>query len=127
MVAKLVLTVIAGFFVANFAAAQSASSQHRTAKMDRHFSYTDTDGNGFIGRDEAAHYPALMKHFGVIDSNKDGKLSKEEMQAYRLGTRSKQRAATAARKAKPAEDHSDDDAVTKADADDASATHRKNY
>lgn len=126
MVAKLVLTVIAGFLVTGFAFAQSGSSQSSTAKMDRHFSYTDTNGDRFIGRDEAAHYPALMKDFNAIDSNKDGKLSREEMQSYRLGTHAKQRTANAGRKPKAAE-NDNDDTVTKADADDTNPPSRKNF
>jgi Ca2+-binding EF-hand superfamily protein len=126
MYAKLVLTVVASLLVTSFATAQSNISQDRTTKMERHFSYTDTNGDGFIGRDEAAHYPALIRHFSVIDFSKDGKLSREEMQAYRLGTHGKQRAASVSPKSKAAESDSDG-ALTKADADDAHSAPRKNF
>lgn len=125
MVARLVLTVIAGFFVTSFATAQSGASQDRNAKADRHFSYTDTNGDGYIGREEASLYPALTKHFHVIDSNKDGKLSRDEMQAYRNGTYSRQRAANATRKSGGHENHGDD-GLTRADAEDVNASSRKN-
>ena len=126
MVAKLVLAVIVGFLVTGFTFAQSGSSPSRTAKMDRHFSYTDTNGDEFIGRAEAALYPALVKDFNAIDFNKDGKLSRQEMQAYRLGTYRTQRAANAGRKPKVAE-NDNDDTVTKADAEGANPTSRKNF
>jgi Ca2+-binding EF-hand superfamily protein len=124
----LALTVIAGFLVASVALAQSksSSSQDRSAKIDRHFAYTDKNGDGVIGRDEAARYPALVKHFGVIDSNKDGKLSKEEMRAYTLGTHGRQRAANAGRKSRASEDDGNG-ALTKADPDDGSAALHKNF
>ena len=42
----------------------------------------DADKDGFITRAEAdARAPRLAKHFDEIDTNKDGKLSREEMQA----------------------------------------------
>lgn len=117
MYAKLVSSVIAGLLVTNFAFAQSNLSQERTAKMDRHFSYTDTNSDGAIERAEAANFPALMKHFSVIDSDKNGTLSKQEMQAYRLGTHRKQRPATAEKKPGGTENNSG--ALTKADTDTA--------
>jgi hypothetical protein len=125
MVARLVLTVIAGFFVTSFAVAQSGAPQDRNAKADRHFSYTDTNSDGYIGREEASLYPALMKHFHVIESNKDGKLDKDEMQAYRNGTYSRKRAASAARKSGSPENHGDD-GLTRADAENVITASRKN-
>lgn len=122
MVARLAMVAIAGFLAAGAALAQSNSSQDRMAKMDRHFSYTDKNSDGYIARDEAAHYPALIKYFGVIDSNSDKKLSRGEMQAYRLGTHKKSRASNSAQ-TKMAEDEGDSP-LTKSDADD-STSHRK--
>ena len=127
MYARLALTAIAGLLVAGVAFAQSNVSQDRAAKMDRHFSFTDKDGDGFISRDEASQYPALIKHFGVIDSDKDGKLSRDEMQAYRLGKHDKQRTANAQRKPRTSGDDQDDGALTKADADDRVTGTSKNF
>lgn len=125
MQAGLAVTFIACLLAAGVAVAQPSSFEDRAAKMDRHFSYTDKNADGFIGRDEAGRYPALMRHFGVIDTNKDGKLSKDEMQAYRLGTHSPQRAANSEKKFKPAEN--DDRPITKADADAGNAEPRTNF
>ncbi len=47
------------------------------------FKMLDADGNGSISRAEAAKHPRLTKHFDQIDTNKDGSLSKEELQAFR--------------------------------------------
>jgi len=113
---RLALTAIASFCMASVALAQSNVSQDRTAKMDRHFAYTDKNADGFIARDEAARYPALLKHFGKIDFDNDGKLSREEMQAYRLGKQGKQRTAKAVPR-KATEENGG--ALTKADAEDS--------
>jgi Ca2+-binding EF-hand superfamily protein len=128
MHAQMALAAIAGFLFASLSFAQSASyvSQDRAAKMDRHFAYTDKNGNGFIGRDEATRYPVLIKHFNIIDSNEDGNLSREEMQVYRLGTPRKQRKARPEQKVTAAENNGND-ALTKADDSDASPGQRKNF
>ena len=121
------MTAIAGVFIAGIAFAQSNVSEDRAAKMDRHFSFTDKDGDGFISRDEASQYPALIKHFGIIDSDKDGKLSREEMQAYRLGKHGKQRTANAQRKPRASGHDQGDGTLTKADADDGATGAPKNF
>jgi len=43
----------------------------------------DTDGDGRISRAEAAASPKLAEHFDRIDTNKDGYLSAEDLQAAR--------------------------------------------
>jgi EF-hand domain pair len=43
----------------------------------------DTNNNQLISREEAKARPRLEKHFDAIDSNKDGQLSREELQAFR--------------------------------------------
>jgi Ca2+-binding EF-hand superfamily protein len=90
MAAKLTLSITAGLLWAGIAIAQSGD---RAAKMDRHFSYTDKDGSGFIEHREVVPYPVLVKHFSMIDANNDGKLSKTELQDYRLGKPQKAHAA----------------------------------
>ncbi|MBX3714013.1 MAG: hypothetical protein KF800_18780 [Lysobacter sp.] len=43
----------------------------------------DTDGDQRVSRQEAAQWPRLTEKFAAIDGNKDGYLSREELQSYR--------------------------------------------
>ncbi len=52
-------------------------------KRAEHVKKIDTHGHGLISREEAKGHPRLEKHFDATDTNKDGKLSREEMQAAR--------------------------------------------
>lgn len=124
MNSKWALTVLIGCCAAGVTYAQSNPSQGRSAKMDRHFSYTDTNGNGVIEHQEAARFPVLVKHFHLIDSNEDKKISKDEMQAYRMG-RSAKRAAKAARASDAPATH--DSTLTKAQTADSESAPRKNF
>ena len=47
-------------------------------KVDRHFSLLDTDGDGKISKVEAAAHPPLSRHFRAMDKNKDGGISAVE-------------------------------------------------
>ncbi|MCX8005783.1 MAG: hypothetical protein N2688_12660, partial [Burkholderiaceae bacterium] len=47
------------------------------------FARLDTNGDGFIDRNEAASRPRLAQQFDAIDSNRDGRLSKDELRAWR--------------------------------------------
>ena len=62
---------------AAFAAGESAPNARAAAAK------LDTDGDKRISRAEAAARPGLAKHFDDIDSNRDGYITHEEMQAYR--------------------------------------------
>jgi Ca2+-binding EF-hand superfamily protein len=53
----------------------------RTKMKDAIFAYIDTDGDGRISREEAARFPRLALRFDQIDANKDGYLTKAELQA----------------------------------------------
>jgi len=56
----------------------------RQAKAAERFRHADTDGDGAISRAEAEkNAPRLAKKFELIDANKDGKLTQEELRAYR--------------------------------------------
>jgi hypothetical protein len=58
--------------------------QEHQARADEHFKKTDADGNGSLSRAEAEKgMPHLARHFDVIDNNKDGQLSREELSAAR--------------------------------------------
>lgn len=53
----------------------------------RHAMKVDTDGDGVVTREEAASFPRLASSFDQIDTNKDGKLGADEMQAWRAQMR----------------------------------------
>ena len=68
---------------------KKARRSERQAKAAERFKHADTDGDGAISRAEAEqHAPRLAKRFGQIDSNKDGKLTQDELRAYRESKRS---------------------------------------
>ena len=69
---------------------KKAHKGERQAKAAERFKHADTDGDGAISRAEAEkHAPRLVKKFDQIDSNKDGKLTQEELRAYREAKRSR--------------------------------------
>jgi Ca2+-binding EF-hand superfamily protein len=108
MQVKLITSLVAGLVVAGAAFAQSTTAPSgstpgatapQTAPADkaarpRHehgpaLEQLDKDKDGFISKAEAAGNPMLTKHFDAIDSNKDGKLSKDELQAAHQAMRDK--------------------------------------
>jgi Ca2+-binding EF-hand superfamily protein len=69
---------------------KKAHKSERQAKAAERFRHADTDGDGAISRAEAEkHAPRLAKKFDQIDSNKDGKLTQDELRAYREARRSR--------------------------------------
>lgn len=56
---------------------KAAAQAHKGEMMDK----LDTDGDGFISKDEAAKFPRLAAAFDKLDTNHDGKLSPEELAA----------------------------------------------
>lgn len=115
MQVKLISGMVAGLFIAGVAIAQSTApasgvnttSAAPTAPADkmarphhghghghehgRHLDQLDKDKDGSISKAEAAGHPMLSSGFATIDGNKDGKLSKEELQASHKAMRSKHR------------------------------------
>jgi Ca2+-binding EF-hand superfamily protein len=69
---------------------KKAHRAERQAKAAERFKHADADGDGAISRAEAEkHAPRLAKKFDQIDSNKDGKLTQDELRAYRETKRSR--------------------------------------
>lgn len=59
-----------------------------SAPAPRPFEELDANGDGSIGKDEAAVDPALTQAFGTLDQDADGKLTPAEYGAYRPTQRS---------------------------------------
>lgn len=53
------------------------------APVPRPFEELDANGDGNIGKDEAAVDPALTQAFGTLDQDADGKLAQAEYAAYK--------------------------------------------
>ncbi|HEX2531299.1 MAG TPA: EF-hand domain-containing protein [Burkholderiaceae bacterium] len=53
------------------------------AGFNRHFAQLDRDHDGFLSREEAAGSKWLYKRFDRIDADRDNRLSKNELLAYR--------------------------------------------
>jgi Ca2+-binding EF-hand superfamily protein len=69
---------------------KKAHRGERQARAAERFKHADTDGDGAISRAEAEkHAPRLARKFDQIDSNKDGKLTQDELRAYREARRSR--------------------------------------
>ena len=63
---------------------RKAHRGERKAKTAERFKHADANGDGAISRAEAEkHAPRLAKKFDQIDLNKDGKLTPDELRAYR--------------------------------------------
>jgi len=60
----------------------------RQAKAADRFRHADADGDGAISRAEAEkHAPRLARKFDRIDRDQDGKLTQDELRAYREARR----------------------------------------
>jgi Ca2+-binding EF-hand superfamily protein len=90
MKSTLLSTLVAGLFMTSAAFAQTSPAASATPDratmmqqhFDQHFAKSDKNGDGFIDHNEAAGNKRLSEHFDEIDTNKDGKLSKDELKAH---------------------------------------------
>lgn len=65
----------------------------KNARLAEQFRRADADGNGMLSRAEAERAaPLLAKQFDAIDANRDGRISAEEIRAFRRAGRSERRA-----------------------------------
>ncbi len=72
----IVLAVLAALGTGSVFAAQTPAPADATATPPAKL---DKNGDGFIDRSEAAANPRLAEHFDQLDTNKDGKLSRDEL------------------------------------------------
>lgn len=82
-----------------------------------HLAKLDKDGDGAISREEAASSKYLAKRFDEIDTNKDGKIDRNEMKAHHEAMMAKRREMMAERFRKA--DRDGDGALSLAEAQDA--------
>ncbi len=75
---QLLVLALATTAVSGLALAQSAPPPPASPLMK-----ADANGDGVITREEAAKYPRLAARFDALDKNKDGKLSADELPAWR--------------------------------------------
>lgn len=52
------------------------------AALPKHTAKLDTNGDGFVSREEAQASKHMAAHFNEADTDRDGRLSAAEMQAY---------------------------------------------
>lgn len=94
MKAKSIFLALTGLFIAAGASAQPTSAPPDHAPTPhQHRATLDKDGDGAVSREEAQDKKRLSAHFDAIDGNKDGKLSKEEMQTFHAAMHKKHKAA----------------------------------
>lgn len=74
----LALTALAVASAATLVIAAPEGAKHRGAMIER-LRAADTNGDGFLSRDEAAALPRIAKRFDAIDANKDGQVAFDEL------------------------------------------------
>ncbi|HEY8099695.1 MAG TPA: EF-hand domain-containing protein [Burkholderiaceae bacterium] len=70
---------------AHFAASHEKRHE-KHEKFEEKFKAADKDGDGALSKEEAqaANMPHLLKDFDAIDTNKDGKLTPDELHAFMM-------------------------------------------
>jgi len=77
----------AGLSAAAFAQSATGNAPTDSTRPSAHAMRMDANGDGVITRDEASKFPRLAAGFDQIDASKDGKLSADEMKAWRMQQR----------------------------------------
>jgi hypothetical protein len=67
---------------AGIALALSLAGTARAATGSAAFQALDTNRDGLLGRDELQAHPRLLRNFDAIDANHDGLISDDELQAW---------------------------------------------
>jgi Ca2+-binding EF-hand superfamily protein len=80
ILAIVVTTAAASLFVYMLTPASAQDARGQAAKR---LQDADKDKDGFISREEARALPRLSRSFDEIDTNRDNKLSREELIAFR--------------------------------------------
>jgi hypothetical protein len=63
------------------ALATTARPRYSSGDMDMAFGFMDSNKDGKVSREEAAAFRNVAKHFDAADTNKDQKLSREEFES----------------------------------------------
>lgn len=83
MKTALPLVAALGLALAGFATAQTATDATAPARHDRGaMPQLDSNNDGYIDRTEAASHDHLADNFDRIDTDHDGRLSRDEMRAF---------------------------------------------
>jgi len=77
--------------LAHTVAAASAPAQ-RSSRLFEQWKKADASGDGELSRSEAARVPRLAAHFDTIDRDGNGRLSAEEVRAWRKSVAASRRA-----------------------------------
>jgi len=79
-------------YVAVGALALACAGAARAADIGAQYRRADTDGDGMLSRAEVERgLPRLAKSFDAIDTNHDGRLSAEELRAWRRNARTQRK------------------------------------
>ena len=69
--------------VAIWLAATASIATAASPEYGQRFGKLDTNGDGRLSREEAAAYPEIAQRFDQMDANKDGFLSRDELGSKR--------------------------------------------
>ena len=64
--------------IASAAKVEPAAPRYSAADLERAFNFMDSNGDGKLSREEAARFPGVTKYFDRADTDGDGFLSRDE-------------------------------------------------